>query len=121
MEHTSEFNIPFKYKTNRSSPVLWILSHVRHHWFIFLVAAIGAIGNATLAGVPAVQFGKVFEALTTGVGGKQAFLQGAAIVAISQITRGFLQFQRNFGLKSPLSASNATPVTNSTPAYWANR
>ena len=99
MEHTSEFNIPFKYKTNRSSPVLWILSHVRHHWFIFLVAAIGAIGNATLAGVPAVQFGKVFEALTTGVGGKQAFLQGAAIVAISQITRGFLQFQRNFGFE----------------------
>ncbi len=99
MNHTSEFNIPFRYKTNRSSPVLWILSHVRHHWFIFLVAAIGAIGNATLAGVPAVQFGKVFEALTTGEGGKQIFLQCAAIVAISQITRGFLQFQRNFGFE----------------------
>jgi ATP-binding cassette subfamily B protein len=63
------------------------------------VAAIGAIGNATLAGVPAVQFGKVFEALTTGEGGKQIFLQCAAIVAISQITRGFLQFQRNFGFE----------------------
>ncbi len=99
MNHTSEFNIPFRYKTNRSSPVLWILSHVRHHWFIFLVAAIGAIGNATLAGVPAVQFGKVFEALTTSEGGKQIFLQCAAIVAISQITRGFLQFQRNFGFE----------------------
>lgn len=99
MNHTSEFNIPFRYKTNRSSPVLWILSHVRHHWFIFLVAAIGAIGNATLAGVPAVQFGKVFEVLTTGEGGKQIFLQCAAIVAISQITRGFLQFQRNFGFE----------------------
>jgi len=99
MNNTSEFNIPFKYKTNRSSPVLWILSHVRHHWFIFLVAAIGAIGNATLAGVPAVQFGKVFEALTTGDGNRQIILQGAAIVAISQITRGFLQFQRNFGFE----------------------
>lgn len=99
MNHTSEFNIPFRYKTNRSSPVLWILSHVRHHWFIFLVAAIGAIGNASLAGVPAVQFGKVFEALTTSEGGKQIFLQCAAIVAISQITRGFLQFQRNFGFE----------------------
>ena len=63
------------------------------------MAAIGAIGNATLAGVPAVQFGKVFEALTTGEGGKQIFLQCAAIVAISQITRGFLQFQRNFGFE----------------------
>ncbi len=99
MDQTSEFNIPFKYKTNRSSPVLWVLSHVRHHWFIFLVAAIGAIGNAALAGVPAVQFGRVFEALTSGEGGKQIFLQGAAIVAISQITRGFLQFQRNFGFE----------------------
>ncbi len=99
MNNTSEFNIPFKYKTNRSSPVMWILSHVRHHLFIFLVAAIGAIGNATLAGVPAVQFGKVFEALTTGDGNRQIILQGAAIVAISQITRGFLQFQRNFGFE----------------------
>jgi len=99
MNQTSEFNIPFKYKTNRSSPVLWVLSHIRHHWFIFLVAAVGAIGNAALAGIPAVQFGKVFEALTTGAGSKQIFLQCAAIVAISQITRGFLQFQRNFGFE----------------------
>lgn len=99
MNTTSEFNIPFKYKTNRSHPVLWVLSHVRHHWFIFLVAAIGAIGNAALAGIPAIQFGNVFEALTTGAGGKQIYLQAAAIVAISQIIRGFLQFQRNFGFE----------------------
>ena len=99
MNSASEFNIPFKYKTNRSSPAKWIFSHVKHHWFIFLVASIGAIGNAALAGIPAVQFGNVFEALTSGVSTKQIFLQAAAIVAISQIVRGFFQFQRNFGFE----------------------
>ena len=99
MNTASEFNKPFRYKTDRSSPGRWILSHVKHHWLIFFIASLGAIGNAVLAGIPAVQFGKVFEALTGGIGTKQIFLQAAAIVAISQIVRGFLQFQRNFGFE----------------------
>ncbi len=99
MNTASEFNKPFRYKTDRSSPERWILSHVKHHWLIFFIASLGAVGNAFLAGIPAVQFGKVFEALTSNIGTKQIFLQAAAIVAISQIVRGFLQFQRNFGFE----------------------
>lgn len=99
MNTTSEFNKPFRYKTDRSSPGRWVLSHVKHHWLIFLIASLGAVGNAVLAGLPAIEFGKVFEALTSGIGTKQIFLQSAAIVAISQIVRGFLQFQRNYGFE----------------------
>ncbi len=99
MNTTSEFNKPFRYKTDRSSPGRWVLSHVKHHWLIFLIASLGAVGNAVMAGLPAIEFGKVFEALTSGIGTKQIFLQSAAIVAISQIVRGFLQFQRNYGFE----------------------
>lgn len=99
MNTTSEFNKPFRYKTDRSSPGRWVLSHVKHHWLIFLIASLGAVGNAVLAGLPAIEFGKVFEALTSGIDTKQIFLQSAAIVAISQIVRGFLQFQRNYGFE----------------------
>ncbi len=62
----SEFSIPFKYKTWRTSPIRWVAGHALHHWPIFLIAALGAIGNAALASVPAVQFGKVFSNLTSG-------------------------------------------------------
>jgi len=95
----SEFSIPFKYKTWRTSPIRWVASHALHHWPIFLIAALGAISNAALASVPAVQFGKVFANLTSGQPLVEVFLRGAAIVGISQTSRGLMQFMRNFGFE----------------------
>lgn len=95
----SEFSIPFKYKTWRTSPIRWVAGHALHHWPIFLIAALGAIGNAALASVPAVQFGKVFANLTSGQPLVEVFLRGAAIVGISQTSRGLMQFMRNFGFE----------------------
>lgn len=95
----SEFSIPFKYKTWRSSPIRWVASHALHHWPVFLLAALGAIGNAALASVPAIQFGKVFENLTSGQSLVEVFLRSAAIVGISQTIRGLMQFMRNFGFE----------------------
>jgi ATP-binding cassette subfamily B protein len=95
----SEFSIPFKYKTWRTSPIRWVAGHALHHWPIFLIAALGAIGNAALASVPAVQFGKVFSNLTSGQPLVEVFLRGAAIVGISQTSRGLMQFMRNFGFE----------------------
>ena len=95
----SEFSIPFKYKTWRTSPIRWVAGHALHHWPIFLIAALGAIGNAALASVPAVQFGKVFANLTSGQPLVEIFLRGAAIVGISQTSRGLMQFMRNFGFE----------------------
>ncbi|MGI6258979.1 MAG: ABC transporter ATP-binding protein [Anaerolineaceae bacterium] len=95
----SEFSIPFKYKTWRTSPIRWVAGHALHHWPIFLIAALGAIGNAALASVPAIQFGKVFANLTSGQPLVEVFLRGAAIVGISQTSRGLMQFMRNFGFE----------------------
>jgi ATP-binding cassette subfamily B protein len=95
----SEFSIPFRYKTKRSSAVSWVASHALHHWYIFLVGIIGAIGNAALASIPALQYGVVFENLTSGNPLPSVFLRAGAIVGISQVSRGLLQFLRNFGFE----------------------
>jgi len=95
----SEVSIPFRYKTKRSNAVSWVASHALRHWYIFLVGIIGAIGNAALASVPALQYGLVFENLTSGNPSPSVFLRAGAIVGISQVCRGFLQFFRNFGFE----------------------
>jgi len=95
----SEFSIPFRYKTNRSSALSWVASHALHHWQIFLVAILGAIGNAALASIPALQYGIVFENLTSGNPLPSVFLRAGAVVGISQTIRGFMQFFRNFGFE----------------------
>lgn len=95
----SEFSIPFKYKTWRSSPIRWVAGHALYHWPVFLLAAIGAIGNAALASVPAIEFGKVFENLTSGQPLIEVFLRSAVLVGISQTIRGLMQFMRNFGFE----------------------
>lgn len=95
----SEFTIPFKYKTWRSSPIKWVASHALHHWSIFLIALLGAVGNAALAGIPAIEFGRVFTNLTTGNPSLNLALRSAAMIGISQIIRGFSQFARNYGFE----------------------
>ena len=95
----SEFNSPFRYKTKRSNAFSWVASHALHHWPIFLVAIIGAVGNAALASIPAIQFGIVFENLTSGNPLPSIFLRAGVLVGISQIIRGFMQFFRNFGFE----------------------
>ena len=95
----SEFTIPFKYKTWRSSPIKWVASHALHHWGIFLIALLGAVGNAALAGIPAVEFGRVFTNLTSGAPSLDLALRSAALIGITQTIRGFSQFARNYGFE----------------------
>ena len=79
----SEFTIPFKYKTWKSSPLRWVSGHALYHWPIFFVALIGAIGNAALASVPAIEFGKVFTSMTSGASSVDLFLRSAVIIGIT--------------------------------------
>jgi ATP-binding cassette subfamily B protein len=95
----SEFSIPFKYKTWRSSPIKWVASHALHHWGIFLIALLGAVCNAALAGIPAVEFGRVFTNLTSGAASLDLALRSAALIGITQTIRGFSQFARNYGFE----------------------
>jgi len=99
MMSISEFAIPFRYKTDRSNPGRWIFSHSIHHWFIFLIAVIGTIGNAALASLPAVQFGVVLATLTSGSPDLQVIHRSVLVILISQVARGVLQFGRNFGFE----------------------
>ena len=98
--HTpSEFTFPLLYKTNRKSPLQWIISHAIHQWYFLIMAVIGAVGNAALASVPAIYFGEVFNELLGLTPNLQRVLQIAAIIMISQTIRGLLQFCRNYGFE----------------------
>ncbi|MGB4596214.1 MAG: ABC transporter ATP-binding protein [Anaerolineaceae bacterium] len=95
----SEFTVPYKYKTNRSTPISWIVSHTLHHWLTFVLAMAGAVGNAALAYIPVIEFAKVFVELTSGSPNLTAILNSAVIVGLSQSLRGISQFIRNFGFE----------------------
>ncbi len=98
-QNPTEFSISTRYKTNRKGPFVWIFSHAIHQWPFLLMGAIGAIGNASLASVPAIYFGEVFEDLKDLQPDMQRILQIALIILISQVLRGILQFSRNYGFE----------------------
>jgi ATP-binding cassette, subfamily B, bacterial len=83
--------------TDHTSPVRWIWSHVRPHWWIIVVMVVGAIGNAALAAVVPVLTGDAFNAMLQPVPDTSVLLPLALIVGITQIIRGVLQLGRNFG------------------------
>jgi ATP-binding cassette, subfamily B, bacterial len=83
--------------TDHTSPVRWIWSHVRPHWWIIVVMVVGAIGNAALAAVVPVLTGDAFNAMLQPVPDTSVLLPLALIVGITQIIRGALQLGRNFG------------------------
>lgn len=95
----AEFTIPLPYKTDRSSPLRWITSHMLRQWPILLIAVSGAIGNAALAGVAPVLMGDAFNLVSSGDFTTQGLLRIALLLAGSQTIRAFLQFGRNFGFE----------------------
>ena len=95
----SEFSTPFRYKTDKSSPIRWLWSHTIHLWPMFVVAMLGAIGNAALASVPPLEFGTAYDTLISGTPLMQVVLRAAVIIFLSQSARGVFQFFRNFGFE----------------------
>ncbi len=91
----SEFTIPERYKTDRRGPIRWIWSHVKHTWYLLVLAVIGASGNAFLAGVPATHFGKIFNELTSTAPNLDNLLRFSLIIGGSQMIRGIFLFSRN--------------------------
>jgi len=95
----SEFSIPERYKTDRRGPIRWIWSHVKPTWFLLVLAVIGAMGNAYLAGVPATRFGEIFNELISGKADLNHLWTLSLIVGGSQIVRGFFLFMRNYSFE----------------------
>ncbi len=93
----AEFSMQRAHDSDRTSPVRWIWSHVRHHWLLIIMMTVGAVGNAGLAAVVPVLTGDAFNAMLQPVPDTSVLLPLALIVAVSQVIRGALQFARNFG------------------------
>ncbi len=83
--------------TDRSSPVRWVWSHIRPHWWIMVLMVAGAIGNAALAAVVPVLTGDAFNAMLKPVPDTSVLMPLAVTIAITQVIRGALQLARNFG------------------------
>src|SRR3972149_10752687 len=80
---TAEFTIPPPYPTDRCSPLRWVFSHMLHQWPIFLVALIGAVGNAALAGVAPGLIGHAFDLGSGGSFTTAELLRIAIILTLS--------------------------------------
>jgi ATP-binding cassette, subfamily B, bacterial len=92
-----EFSMQRTLTTDRTSPVRWVWSHVRPHWWIMLLMVAGAIGNAALAAVVPVLTGDAFNAMLKPVPDTSVLRPLAMTIAITQVIRGALQLARNFG------------------------
>src|ERR1041384_2880336 len=93
----AEFSMHRTHISDRTTPVRWIWSHVRRHWWIITMMVIGAAGNAGLAAVVPVLTGNAFNAMLKPVPDTSVLVPLALIIGISQVIRGALQLGRNFG------------------------
>jgi ATP-binding cassette subfamily B protein len=92
----AEFTLPNRMQTDRRSPVVWILSHVRRHWWLVGTLLLGAFGNAALAAAVPILVGQAFNLVLAGEGTVPILIRIALIIAVTQLVRGGLQLARNF-------------------------
>ncbi len=93
----SEFEVSRAWKSNRSGPVRWILSHVGRHKLFVVGILVGAAGNAALAAAMQLFIGRAVNAVTAVPANVRGLTIASAMVAGSQLIRGiFLQLMRNW-------------------------
>lgn len=93
----AEFTLSRRHKTDRRSPVRWILSYLAGYWWMVLIMFLGAVGNATLAAYVPVLTGDAFNAMSKTPPEMKVLLPLAFLMGGSQVLRGILQLGRNFG------------------------
>ena len=91
----SEFIARRSFSTDHSSPLRFVLSHIRRHWFFGITMIVGAFSNAALATAVPYYVGLAFNAI---IAGQQldAILQFSFAIIGSQLLRAGLQLMRNF-------------------------
>lgn len=93
----AEFTLARQIKTNRRSPIRWIISHGIKYWYLLGVMMIGAIGNAVLAAAVPILIGRGVSFVKDG-GTDLTYIRELAFLIIgSQVLRSVLQLARNFG------------------------
>src|SRR5689334_15011903 len=93
----AEFSMQRAHSSDRTTPVRWIWSHVRRHWWIITMMVLGAVGNVGLVSVVPVLTGDAFNAMLKPVPDTSVLIPLALIIGTSQVIRGALQLGRNFG------------------------
>ncbi len=91
----SEFTARTRYATDRSSPLKFILSHIRRHPAVAVLMVFGAFSNAALAAVVPYFIGQAFNTIIAGRGMDSIVRFSLAIIG-SQLLRAALQVMRNF-------------------------
>lgn len=99
MESATEFTIPQSYQSNTSSPLRWILSHLKHQWWIIIIALIGATGNAVLASVAPMYIGNALNVIREPDPNLIQLRNIALIIFGSQVIRSLMMLSRNFGFE----------------------
>jgi ATP-binding cassette subfamily B protein len=117
---SAEFSTGKEYNSDRSSPMRFVISHMKRHPWLALWLLIGAASNAGLAALVPTFLGEAFDALAGenpfwGVAGWDRFFHGvmypldgiqnflmwmAIGIVVSQTIRGLLQLIRNFASES---------------------
>ncbi len=92
----SEFVLPQALRSDRRTPLRWVLSHVRRQWWLLILLLVGALGNASLAAVVPVLIGRAFNVMLSAAPDLRLVGTLALVIAGSQIGRGVLQLGRNF-------------------------
>ncbi len=84
-------------KSDRRSPLRWVISHGLRHWWLVIIMVIGAIGNAQLAAYVPVLTGRAFNLILDNPAATSGLVSIALLIGGSQILRAILQLGRNFG------------------------
>ena len=92
----SEFSVQRTWTSDTRSPLRWLGSHARRHWFWIIGTFVGALANAGLAGVAPMLTGRAFDVLKVNPNDSRALLNLAILIMLSQIVRGLTQIGRNF-------------------------
>jgi ATP-binding cassette subfamily B protein len=92
----AEFTLSRK-RSDRRSPVRWIISHGLRHWWLVIIMVIGAWGNAQLAAYVPVLTGRAFNQIIADPPVTTGLLSIVLLIGGTQVLRAFLQLGRNFG------------------------
>ncbi len=91
----SEFVARVSYKTDRSTPLRFIWSHIARHPLVAVLMVIGAFSNAALASAVPYFIGQAFNAVIEGEDSQFIVITALAVIG-SQLLRAALQLMRNF-------------------------
>jgi len=94
-ESLNEFTLPHRFKSDRRSPLRWVLSHTGQSWYLALGAVLASFGNAALMTVTPIMVGQAYNLITVKPLDIKRLVQIAVIIGVTQVVRSGLQLMRN--------------------------